>query len=229
MKTPSDRQKAREIADRLQADQEHKDGDFTDWFEELYAGARQNAALIPWGDEKPHTGLVQWVMQNPSKPGAKAIDVGCGLGDNAAFLAASGWDVMGIDLSKSAIEWASRRFVRAGMVFRRENLFELPDDLLGRFDLVHETYTLQALPKHLSSKLFPAIASLLAPDGRLLVICRSRGEDVEPGGPPWPLAKSELDRFLKLGLEQVSFGSFEELKPDGRLIPHFKVEYKKTC
>ncbi|MCF6199785.1 MAG: TPMT family class I SAM-dependent methyltransferase, partial [Hyphomicrobiaceae bacterium] len=107
--------------------------------------------------------------------------------------------------------------------------FKLPQDLLGQFDLVHETYTIQALPASLRPELFKAIVSLLADKGRLLVISRSRPEDVVPDGPPWELAKSELDQFLKLGLVELSVTEFEEVRPDGRVIPHWRIEYEKPC
>ncbi len=229
MKTTENRKKAREIADRLQAAQSEKGGRFTDWFEELYARADGNAELIPWGNEKPHSSLVQWVKTHQPGENVRALDVGCGLGDNAAFLAENGWQVTGIDLSPSAVKWAARRFDNPAVCFREVDLFCLPDDLKGRFGLVHETYTLQALPRQMRSQAFEAIASLLAPEGRLLVICRSRAEHMVPDGPPWPLAKSELEYFVELGLSEVSLQEFEEQKPDGRIIPHIRAEFKKSC
>jgi SAM-dependent methyltransferase len=49
-----------------------------------------------------------------------ALDVGCGLGTEAAYLAAAGWQVAGIDLSLTALARAAAthgpvRFVRADM------------------------------------------------------------------------------------------------------------------
>lgn len=229
MNSLTDAEKAREIADRLQAESMAKNGQFTDWFEDLYAGAKGDASLVPWGDEKPHPGLVEWMEQNQSDSDAKAIDVGCGLGDNAAFLADSGFDVTAIDLSQTAIDWAAKRFGHKSVNFRQADLFNLPGELVGQFDFVHETYTMQALPKEIRGDALEAIASLVAPKGRLLVICRARAEDVVLDGPPWPLAKSELDRFIELGLTEVGVSEFKEEKLDGRQIPHFRIEYEKTC
>ena len=220
---------AQENATRLQAENEARGGEFTDWFEELYAGAKGDASLVPWADKTPHEGLVQWMSTRMQGKGAKALDVGCGLGDNAVFLAQNGYEVTAIDLSQSAIDWAKKRFAKSPVTFRQVDLFALPDDLVGQFDLVHETYTLQALPKEVRPELFKAIASLVADKGRLLVISRSRPEDVVPDGPPWELAKSELDHFLELGFVEVSVREFEETRPDGRVIPHFQIEYVKRA
>jgi len=234
MKSLTDAQKARKIADEMQAETQARGGEFTDWFEELYAKADGDAGMVPWGDEKAHPGLVSWVEQNGAGQNGfgqngRAIDVGCGLGDNAVFLAEKGFAVTAIDLSQSAIDWAARRFSDSSVDFRQADLFDLPRELVGQFDLVHETYTLQALPPAIRSKCYQAIASLVAPRGRLLVICRSRAEDQSADGPPWPLAKSELDRFTELGLTEISTSEFLEEKLDGRQIPHLKVEYQKIC
>jgi len=233
MSERADKQQAREIADQLQAETKAKGGEFTDWFEELYARAAGDPDLIPWADEEPHEGLVEWMAADLKKArpdkGAKALDVGCGLGDNAVFMAQNGYEVTAIDLSQSAIDWAKKRFAGGPVTFRQEDLFELAQDLPGQFDLVHETYTIQALPAALRPELYKVIASLVAPGGRLLVISRSRPEDVVPDGPPWELAKSDLDHFLSHGLVELSVHEFKEVRPDGRVIPHWRIEYEKPC
>jgi SAM-dependent methyltransferase len=229
MKSDDDRQQARAIADRLQADKLARGGSFTDWFEELYANAAGNAALVPWADEQPHAALLAWLGEARAMPGGRAIDVGCGIGDNAALLAERGYAVTAFDLSPSAIEWARRRFAGTHIDFRVADLFALPADLVGAFSFVHETYTLQALPAEIRPLAFDAVASLVAPGGSLLVICRSRAEKVQPMGPPWPLARSELARFEELGLMLRELEEFAEQKPDGRIIPHIRAHYVKPC
>jgi hypothetical protein len=51
------------------------------------------------------------------------------------------------------------------------------------------------------------------------VICRSRRDDEETQGPPWPLSPAELSRFAALGLEPESLESQDVTKD--RVIPHF--------
>ena len=221
------RRKARELADRLQAERLKQGDDFTGWFEDLYATAAGDASLVPWASLRPHPALVEWMRrQPPPKPGARAIDVGCGLGDNAAFLAQYGYETTAIDISPSAIAWAKRRHGNVAD-FRVADLFALPDDLRGAFDLVHETYTIQSLPIAVRPRVMEAIATLLAPGGRLLVICRSREDGTEAEGPPWPLNRAELEEFERLGLEQLDFAAFVEEREDGRRIPHFRVVYRQ--
>ncbi len=223
------RRKGRERADRLQADYLEKGGDFTGWFEELYASAQGEAALIPWADLEPHPALVDWMRrQPPPAKGARAIDVGCGLGDNAAFLARCGYRTTAIDISPSAVAWARKRHGEAAD-FRVADLFDLPQEMVGAFDLVHETYTIQSLPIGMRARVMAAIASLLAPGGKLLVICRSREDGTEAEGPPWPLCRAELAEFTRLGLKRSDFDEFIEEREDGRRIPHFLVVYEAPC
>ena len=221
------RSKARELADRLQAERLKQGDDFTGWFEDLYATAAGDASLIPWASLRPHPALVDWMRrQPPPAPGARAIDVGCGLGDNAAFLARCGYDTTAIDISPSAIEWAKRRHGNVAD-FRVADLFALPEDLHGAFDLVHETYTIQSLPIAVRPRVMEAIAALLSPGGRLLVICRARPDGTEAEGPPWPLCRAELAEFERLGLKRTGLEEFVEEREDGRRIPHFRVEYER--
>lgn len=54
-----------------------------------------------FGDGRPSTELHDLVNRLP--PGAKAIDLGCGEGRNALFLAENGLDVTAVDISESGI------------------------------------------------------------------------------------------------------------------------------
>lgn len=57
-------------------------------------------------------------------PAGVAVDVGCGLGTEASFLAASGWAVIGIDLSAAAVRAAAAS--HAGVRFLRADVLALP-------------------------------------------------------------------------------------------------------
>ena len=89
--------------------------------------------------------------------------------------------------------------------------------------LVQETYTLQALPVDMHADASRRLAGLIAPGGRLLVICRSRDEDEVPDGPPWPIAYSELAPILECGLEEISV----ERLDDGNGNCHLRLVYQK--
>ncbi len=69
---------------------------------------RYEANDTPWDIGQPDFNLVQTVTGTPINP-CKALDIGCGTGDNAIWLAQQGFDVIGIDTSELAIKKAEEK------------------------------------------------------------------------------------------------------------------------
>jgi len=196
------------------------------WFETVYASADHNTGNVPWADLKPKDVLTNWLKRNPGE-GRTAIDVACGLGDNAEALAGAGWKTTAFDVAPSAVSWAEERFPRSTVAYHAANLFDPPKDWIGGFDLVHECYTLQSFEGAMREEAFEAIGRLVKPGGRLLVIARARAEDELFKGPPWPLLPAEFDRFLDLGFLKAKNRSYVVQK-GYRLIAHRFIEYRRT-
>ncbi|VFU10738.1 class I SAM-dependent methyltransferase [Methylocella tundrae] len=174
------------------------------WFEAVYALAENDAARVPWANLSPHPLTRSFVdLQMRGLEGLCVLDVGCGLGDNAECFSAAGADVTAFDLVEEAVQWAKRRFPDSKVAYSAEDLFKVPPEWREKFDLVHECYTLQALAPELLPKALAALASLLAPDGKLLVIARARDEDAPASGPPWPLPPSIFAQAERHGLRRV--------------------------
>lgn len=188
-----------------------------DWFETVYVRAQNDPALVPWANLAPHPLTRAWVdAQAKGISGLRALDVGCGLGDNAECLAEAGAEVTAFDLIETAIEWAKRRFPRTRVDYRAGDLFAAPEAWLGQFDLVHECYTLQALSAPLLPKALAALASFLAPGGKLLIVARARDEDAEVDGPPWPLPPSIFAEARRQGLKPLSIEDIAATADVGR-------------
>jgi len=217
------RLKARQATGSIQADAEAR-GEPLAWFDEVYKRAEGDPAMVPWADEEAHPGLAEWIARSGEIHEGSALDVGCGLGDNAEALSSAGYDVTAFDLSRVAIDWAQKRFPETRVHYAAASLLEPPGQWLGQFHLVHETYTLQALKQPERDRAFEALASLVAPGGKLLVICRTRPEDAEITGPPWPLSRTQVMRFEALGLTPRGYQSFAVTDKD-RSIEHARAVF----
>ena len=84
-------------------------------------------------------------------PPGRALDLGCGTGTSTLFLAARGWDAVGIDFAPTAIRHARRR-ARATPLASGRATFHVADvtrlDFLeGPFDLLVDVGCLHALPE----------------------------------------------------------------------------------
>jgi SAM-dependent methyltransferase len=195
------------------------------WFETVYATADRDPAGVPWADLAPKPQLVDWLNDNPGE-GRRALDIACGLGDNAEAFAAAGYQTTAFDLVAAAIDWAKMRFAGSPVEYRAADLFDPPPDWRQAFDLVHECYTIQALPGDLREKAFAAIAGFVRPGGRLLVITRTRPDGAQADGPPWPLAPAELARFETFGFIIESRLDYH-VQRDTRSVPHSLIAYRR--
>jgi len=194
------------------------------WFEALYEKADGETEIIPWADMAPNTSLTQW-LDTHTIAGTRlsALEIGCGLGDNSEELARRGFAVTAFDISETAVEWSQKRFPASTVSYEARDLFGSPGSWQGVFDFVLESYTLQVLPPELRTRAIGAISRFVAPGGTLLVICRGRGPEEDPGKMPWPLTKRELTPFKEFGLDEVTFEDFFDTEEPP--VRRFRVTY----
>lgn len=198
-------EEARRLAAREQARERFASGDALGWFEVLYAAAGDDAAVIPWADLRPNPHLLALREELPKAAEARALVVGCGLGDDADWLAGQGFAVTAFDIAPTALGWCRRRFPTSGVSWVEADATALPPEWTGGFDLVFEAYTLQAVPAALRARIMAELPRVLAPGGRLLLVCRGREADEPASGPPWPLTRDDLAPLVQAGLSQVRF------------------------
>jgi SAM-dependent methyltransferase len=191
----------------------------------------RNLGDIPWDREAPPHALVELVEKNIVKP-CKTIDLGCGTGNHALYLAGRGFDVTGIDFAPSAIEKAEEKARAAGIRCRF-----LPADVLG--DLVEITETFEfAYGWQLLHHVYPEhrqqyvrnVGRLLVPGGRHLSVCFS--EDDPCFGGEGKYRTTSMGTRLYFSSEKEMKELFEtcfvieELKTietEGKTAPHLSV------
>ena len=114
----------------------------------------------------------------PLPPG-HALDLGCGEGGDALWLAEHGWRVTGVDISDTALSRAAAEAAARGLAervwFAQMNLSEsFPD---GRFDLV-SAHFLHSLVQLDRTRIFSAAADAVALGGMLIIVDHG-------AAPPW--------------------------------------------
>jgi len=168
--------------------------DPTGWFEKLYSAAGTGDMVVPWHQGGPDPMLVGWAAGR-SGTGSRAIVVGCGLGDDAEFVAGLGYDTLAFDVAPSAVDQARQRFPGSTVDYHTADLLALPGEWRHAFDLVVENFTVQSLPESVRAAATAAVAGLVAPGGTLIVHATYRDPAVERPGPPWPLTREDVDSF----------------------------------
>ena len=117
-------------------------------------------------------------------PAGRALDVACGEGRNALWLAERGWDVVGTDFSPVAIGKARQIAAERGVTvdFRVADVADL-GSTDGPFDLVVLAYL--HLPEASMALVLADCAALVAPGGTLLVVGHHVDNPTKGvGGPP---------------------------------------------
>lgn len=191
------------------------------WFTKVYDLAGDDAANVPWAALSPNSLLMDWLSRHDIRQ-KRVIDVGCGLGDNAEAFAAAGGRVSAFDYIDRAVAWAKQRFPKSPVDYRVADLFAPPKEWIGGFDLVHECYTLQTLRPEMMAPAAGALASMVAPGGRLLVISSAR-EKEEPQTTPWrPLTRDEMEG---LAVDGLSLKELDDIPQQGCLSRRWRAVY----
>lgn len=202
--------------------------DPTGWFENIYQEAKGDYKAVFWADLEPNPYLLDWLKKHTDKKTnlslqKKAIVIGCGVGDDCEALSEQGYEVIGFDISSSAIELCKNRYPHSKVNYLVVDLFNYPKEWIQNFDIVYECNTIQVLPGKYRIQAREAIANLVAPKGYALVSCRSRKSEEQEQDIPLPLDKKEIDGFMDSGLKEQSFFTYDDTQVPP--IPHFFASY----
>ncbi|HEV7167364.1 MAG TPA: methyltransferase domain-containing protein [Micrococcaceae bacterium] len=140
-----------------------------DGFSREFYDRRYGSQAAIWSG-KPNPQLVTEI--GTLSPGA-ALDVGCGEGADAIWLAGQGWRVTAVDFSAVALQRAAQRAADNGPAIS-QRIEWLHRDLSawspteGAFDLVSAQFL--QLPRAQRGPIYSALAQAVAPGGTLLIV-----------------------------------------------------------
>jgi SAM-dependent methyltransferase len=180
-------------------------GDPIGWFDRLYAAGASGRVEMPWSRSEPHPLLVEWVQDRAlGGAGLRAVVVGCGLGADAEYVAALGFETTAFDISETAIQVARERFPHSAVHYVPADLLDLSERWVHAYDLVVEIITVQALPDPQRRQAIANVSRLVGHGGTLLVVAAVHDEAEPPDeNPPWPLRRTEVEAFAGDGLSAV--------------------------
>lgn len=151
----------------------------------------------PWDIGEPQPEIV--ALDDAGTFGPRVLDVGCGTGQSALFLASRGHDVVGVDLVPAAILAAKEHAAERGLdiCFRAANVLEVLPELIGKFHSVVDVGFFHALTDEQRLDFAEKLAEKLAPGGTYAMLCFS--ERVPGGWGPRRVSEAEIREVFSEG------------------------------
>ncbi len=166
----------------------------------------------PWDLGRPQRAVVE--LAEAGEIVGSVLDVGCGTGEHALYLAERGHDVLGIDIAGRAIDIARAKAADRGL----HAAFEVGDALrvheLGRrFDTAIDIGLFHTLADEERPVYAGSLREALAPNGRADVLCWSERN-------PWGIGPRHVTQMELLGTFERGWGvrilpsTFESRMPE---------------
>ncbi|HEX6921006.1 MAG TPA: class I SAM-dependent methyltransferase [Actinomycetes bacterium] len=186
---------------------------------------------VPFFRPVPDESLVTWHHEGRLRApaGGRALDLGCGPGRNAVWLAQQGYRVDALDLSPAALDWGRERADEAGVEvdFVRASIFDW-DVSEPAYDLVYDSGCFHHLPPHRRISYRSLLERTLAPGGAFGLACFAAGamgsEDPDDsfyraGRLSGGLAYTDADLRSTFGwLTEVELRRMRQMPPDSELF-----------
>lgn len=141
-------------------------------WEDAYAlRARGVVELLQWESPRPVRALVE-LFDRPDFHPKRVLELGCGDGVNAVFMASRGCKVTAVDLSPTALAMArnTARAAKVGVDFVERDVFEL-EPPRKRYDFVFDRGMFHHVQVFAFDDYRQLVADQLAPGGRFHLMC----------------------------------------------------------
>jgi SAM-dependent methyltransferase len=163
---------------------------------------------LPWDTGAPDPMLIEMIESHAIAP-ARTLEVGCGTGTNAIYLAEQGFEVVGVDISPLAVE-SARANARGPCRFETVDFMnEAPPG--GPFHFVFDRGCFHIFEEdHERARFAQNVSALLVDGGVWLSLLGSTEGPPRDAGPPRRTAR-EIINAIEPSLEILQFrsGDFE--------------------
>jgi SAM-dependent methyltransferase len=172
---------------------------------------RYRTGDIPWDTGKPSSEL-QRVVAEDRITSCRTLELGCGTGVNAVWLAAQGFDVTAVDLSPLAIERARQRAADAGVTVNFLSVDILnPPDLGEPFAFIFDRGCYHAVRRSDAPGYLRTLQRLTAPGTRGLVLTGNAKQDHNQGPPVVSEAEIRAELGSVFTIERLREFYFDEV------------------
>jgi SAM-dependent methyltransferase len=146
---------------------------------------RYKSGDTPWDIGQPDFNLIEVVNKHPI-PSCKALDIGCGTGDNSIWLSQNRFQVTGTDTSDLAIEKAKEKAAKAGVACTFMYVDFFKSRIEGApFGFIFDRGCFHSFGSEKDRKNFAQnVAAHLAEDGLWLTLVGNADEQRRSPGPP---------------------------------------------
>lgn len=169
--------------------------------------------FTPWEGHPIGQGLrnlVEGTPDTPALPAGSALDVGCGTGDCAIYLAQHGWKVTGVDYVAKPLDKARAKAGAAAVSvdFARADVTQLSHSGIGTgFQLIVDNGCIHNMSDADREAYVREVSVVAAPDARLYIVAFPPGGRFGVPG----IDHAEIERRFASGWTLLSTGDEREL------------------
>ncbi|OMB97227.1 methyltransferase type 12 [Mycobacterium sp. NS-7484] len=168
--------------------------------------------FTPW-DGHPLAHSLTGLIEGGSLPPSAALDLGCGTGDTAVYLARNGWHVTGVDYVDKPLKKARDKAGTLPIRFAKADVTQLSSSGLGAgFELIIDSGCLHGMSGADRDAYVREVSAVAAPGARLLIVAFIPGTSTGVPG----IGFDEVQRRFSDGWSLVSSGDEPAMDHNGK-------------